>query len=57
MFHFCTLQKDQKTSDFLCFLGVQKWNIGWKWVKIFLKRQEQIFIILKLTIKATEQSE
>ena len=57
MFHFCTLQKDQKTSDFLCFLGVQKWNIGWKWVKIFLKRQEQVFIILKLTIKATEQSE
>ena len=33
MFNFYTLWKHQKTRGFWCFQGVQKWNIGWKWVK------------------------
>ena len=33
MFNFYTLWKHQKTRSFWCFQGVQKWNIGWKWVK------------------------
>ena len=34
MFPFYTPWKYQKTYCFLCFQEVEKWNIGWKWVKI-----------------------
>ena len=34
MFHFHTAWKHQKTSSFLCFQGIQKCYIGWKWVNL-----------------------
>ena len=33
MFHFYIPRK-QKTGGFLMFSGVQKWNIGWRWVNL-----------------------
>ena len=30
--YFCTAWKNQKTSGFLMFWGVKKWNISLKWV-------------------------
>ena len=40
MFHVYTPWKRQKTKCFLMFSGVQKWNIGLKWVKVIPENNE-----------------
>ena len=36
MLHFCTIENVRKPSVFWRFQGVQKWNIGRIWVKLYL---------------------